>query len=104
MKAYLFYILISFLVLLIPLCLVGLLGTAITEKYQIEHGRMFLEMDADEQTFETTNEELKKIDELEDEVRLTQTILISLAFTSLISIIILIVKRKNTIKREHNIT
>ena len=44
----------------------GLLGTALTEKYQIEHGRMFVEMDADEQPIEKTNNELKEIDKLEN--------------------------------------
>lgn len=66
MKVYLFYILISFLILLIPLCGMGLLGTAQTEKYQIEHGRMFVEMDADEQPVKKTNNELKEIDKLEN--------------------------------------
>lgn len=102
MKAYLFYILIIFLIILIPLCGLGLLGTAVTEKYQIEHGRMFIEMDADEQPIEKTNNKLKEIDEIERELRLTQTALISLAFTSVICIIILTLKRKIIIKRKPN--
>ena len=102
MKAYLFYILISFLILLIPLCGIGLLGTAVTEKYQIEHGRMFVEMDAEEQPIEKINNELKEIDKLENEVHLTQTVLFSIVFTSLISIIILTLKRKKIIKRKPN--
>ncbi|MBE7646716.1 hypothetical protein F7644_12075 [Tenacibaculum finnmarkense genomovar ulcerans] len=80
----------------------GLLGTALTEKYQIEHGRMFVEMDADEQPIEKTNNELKEIDKLENEVHLTQMVLISIVFTSLISIIILTLKRKIIIKRKPN--
>ena len=80
----------------------GLLGTAVTEKYQIEHGRMFVEMDADKQPIEKTNKELKEIEKLENEVHLTQTVLISIIFTSLISIIILTLKRKKIIKRKPN--
>jgi len=90
------------MILLIPLCGMGLLGTAVTEKYQIEHGRMFVEMDADKQPIEKTNNELKEIDKLENEVHLTQTVLISIIFTSLISIIILTLKRKKIIKRKPN--
>lgn len=102
MRVYVFYILISFLILLIPLCGIGLLGTAVTEKYQIEHGRMFVEMDADEQPIEKTNNEFKKIDELENEVRLTQVVLTLITLASLISIILLILKRKQIIKRKPN--
>lgn len=98
MKAYLFYTLISFLVVIILYCGIGLLDTAITDKYMIEQGRMFVEMDADNQPIEQTNSELKKIDELENQIRLTQTILTSLACATFIIIILLILKRKKIIK------
>ena len=98
MKAYLFYIIISLLVLTIPIFVIGLLGTAVTEKYQIEHARMFIEMDADEQTIEKTKKELKEVDVLENEIRMTQNILISMTIVSLISIILLFVYRNKIIK------
>ncbi len=98
MKPYIFYILIVVLIILIPFCGIGLLGTMVTEKYQIEHPRMFVEMDEDIQPYELTKQELDKIDKLEKEVHLTQSILVGVVLTAFFSILVLFLQRKKIIK------
>ena len=97
MKSYIFYILISVLILLIPFCEMFYLDTMVTEKYQIEHGRTFVEMDKDKKTHEQTQNELNKIDKLEREVHLSQNILTGVSLIALISVIVLLLKRKTII-------
>ena len=68
---------IVLLYLTIPLIGYALLGTMMTDKYQIEQERLFVEI-KEEMTAKEKQEELQKIYHEEKELRLTQFTLIGL--------------------------
>ena len=82
----------------IPFIGYGLLGTMVTDKYQIEHARIFVDIDSDKMTDEERTEELKRIDEQEKELRLTQYTLIGLAAISFLTATGLLINRNKIIK------
>ena len=86
------------LYLAIPFIGYGLLGTMVTDKYQIEHARIFVDIDSDKMTDEERTEELKRIDEQEKELRLTQYTLIGLAAISFLTATGLLINRNKIIK------
>ena len=89
---------IVLLYLAMPIIGYGLLGTMVTDKYQIEHARIFVDIDADEMIEEERDEELKNIDQQERELRLTQYTLIGLAAISFLTATGLLVNKKKIIK------
>jgi len=84
--------------LAIPVIGYGLLGTMVTDKYQIEHARIFVDMDADEMTDEERTKELEKIDQQEGQLRLTQYTLIGLALICFLTATGLLINRNKIIK------
>lgn len=86
------------LYLAIPFIGYGLLGTMVTDKYQIEHARIFVDIDSDKMTDEERTEELKRIDEQEKELRLTQYTLIGLAAIFFLTATGLLINRNKIIK------
>ena len=70
----------------------------VTDKYQIEHARIFMDIDSDKMTDEERTEELKRIDEQEKELRLTQYTLIGLAAISFLTATGLLINRNKIIK------
>lgn len=92
---------IVLLYLTIPFIGYGLLGTMVTDKHQIEHARIFVDIGEDKMTAEEREEELEKIDQKEKELRMTQYTLIGLAVLFLSSASGLLVNRKKILKSQH---
>jgi hypothetical protein len=90
---------IILLYLAIPFIGYGLLGTMVTDKYQIEHARIFVDIYSDKMTDEEQTEELKRIDEQEKELRLTQYTLIGLAAIFLLTATGLLINSNKIIKK-----
>lgn len=82
----------------IPFIGYGLLGTLVTNKYQIDHARVLVDIDTDKMTDEKRMEELKKIDQKERELRRTQYSLIGLAVLSFFTATGLLVNRNKIMK------
>ena len=93
---------IILLYLAIPLIGYGLLGNMVTDKYQIEHARIFVDIDSDKMTNEERTEELKRIDEQEKKLRLTQYTLIGIAAISFLTATGLLINRNKIIKNAAN--
>lgn len=103
MKALIFYIIVGILFLLIPLSGIGLLGTMITDKYQVEHARTFLEIDSNKLSEIEIREKNKEIDNLEKTVKRQQLLMFGIATIGLISGITLLRNKKKIIKNTlHN--
>lgn len=85
---------IVLLYLAIPVIGYGLLGTMVTDKYQIEHARIFVDINVAKMTEEERAEELKNIDQQERKLRLTQYTLIGLAAISFLMATGLLINRK----------
>ena len=103
MKPILFYIIVSILFLLIPLSGVGLLGTMVTDKYQVEHARIFLDIDSKKLTEKEIQKKSKEIDNLEKSVNRQQILMFGIATIGLISGITLLRNKKRIIKNTlHN--
>ncbi|WP_310993126.1 hypothetical protein [Aequorivita marina] len=106
MKPILFYIIVSILFLLIPLSGVGLLGTMVTDKYQVEHARIFLDIDSKKLTEKEIQKKSKEIDNLEKSVKSVnrqQILMFGIATIGLISGITLLRNKKRIIKNTlHN--
>ena len=97
MKPILFYIIVGLLFLLIPLSGIGLLGTMITDKYQVEHSRTFLELDSNKLTEKEVLEKAKEIDSLEKSINRQQILMIGMASIGLISGVSLLRNKKKII-------
>ena len=82
----------------IPFIGYGLLGTMVNDKYQIEHARIFVDIDSNNMTDEERTEELKRIDEQEKELKLTQYTLIGLAAIFFFTATGLLINRNKIIK------
>ena len=103
MKVYLFYIIVGILFLLIPLSGIGLLGTMITDKYQVEHARTFLEIDSNKLSEIEIREKNQEIDNLGKTVKRQQLLMFGIATLGLISGITLLRNKKKIIKNTlHN--
>jgi len=103
LKPILFYIIVGLLFLLIPLSGIGLLGTMVTDKYQVEHARTFLEIDSKKLTEKEIREQTKEIDNLEKSVKRQQILMIGIATIGFISGISLLRHKKRIIKNTlHN--
>ena len=70
----------------------------VTDKYQIEHARIFVDINSDKMTDKERTEELKRIDQQEKELRLTQYTLIGLAGISFFTATGLLINRNKIIK------
>ena len=103
MKPIFFYTIVGILFLLIPLSGIGLLGTMITDKYQVNHARTFLEIDSKKLTEKEIQEKTKAIDSLEKSVNRQQILMFGIATIGLISGITLLRSKKIIIKNTlHN--
>ena len=103
MKKVVFYIVVGILFSLIPLSGIGLLGTMVTDKYQVEHARMFLKIDSKKLAENEIREMNKEIDKLENDVNRQQFLMFGIATIGLISGTILLMKRKKILKNTlHN--
>ena len=103
MKPIFFYIIVGLLFLLIPLSGIGLLGTMITDKYQVNHARTFLEIDSKKLTEKEIQNKTKEIDSLEKSVNRQQILMFGIATIGLISGISLLKNKKRIIKNTlHN--
>lgn len=89
--------------MLIPLSGIGLLGTMVTDKYQVEHARTFLEIDSKKLTEKEILERTNEIDNLEKSVNRQQILMIGIATIGLISGITLLKNKNRIIKNTlHN--
>jgi hypothetical protein len=103
LKPIFFYIIVGLLFLLIPLSGIGLLGTMITDKYQVNHARTFLEIDSKKLTEKEIQNKTKEIDSLEKSVNRQQILMFGIATIGLISGISLLKNKKRIIKNTlHN--
>ncbi|MCG8839023.1 hypothetical protein G1K37_11765 [Tenacibaculum dicentrarchi] len=103
MKPIFFYTIVGLLFLLIPLSGIGLLGTMVTDKYQVEYARIFLEIDSKKLTEKEIQEQNKEIDSLEKSVNRQQILMIGIATIGLISGITLLKNKNRIIKNTlHN--
>ena len=103
MKPIFFYIIVGLLFLLIPLSGIGLLGTMITDKYQVNHARTFLEIDSKKLTEKEIQNKTKEIVSLEKSVNRQQILMFGIATIGLISGISLLKNKKRIIKNTlHN--
>jgi prephenate dehydrogenase len=84
----------------IPFIGLGLIGTMITDKYQVEHARIFVEIDANKKTDEQTKKDLKSIDKFEKELILQQAALIVTGIIFFLTATLLLLLR-NKIIRKH---
>jgi hypothetical protein len=82
----------------IPFIGYGLLGTMVTNKYQIQEARIFVDIYSDKLTAEERSKKLKAIDEREKELKRTQFTLIGLAGIFFITATGLLINRHRIIK------
>ena len=93
-----FYIIVFLLYLVIPVLGVAFISTMVTDKYQVQDAKLFVKMDAKKQSVEKTNEQLKEINEIENEVKLTQKGILIMGMIIFITATGMIIKRKLIIK------
>ncbi|KAB1160479.1 hypothetical protein F7018_00970 [Tenacibaculum aiptasiae] len=96
MKTLIFYIIVGLLFLLIPLSGIGILGTMITDKYQIQHARTFLEIDSNKLSEIEIREKSKAIGNLEKTIKQKQLLMFGIATIGLVSGISLL-RNKNSL-------
>jgi hypothetical protein len=82
----------------LPFIGLGLIGTMVTDKYQVEEARIFVKIDADKKTAEETKKDLESIDKFEKELRMQQTGLGGAGIIFFLTATILLIKRKKIIR------
>ena len=98
-----YYIILIVCIILVPLCALGFLGTMITDKYQVDHVRTFVEIDSDRLTKTEKKNKLTEINELENSIRKQQIFAFALGIGACIGASYLLIKRKKLIKKTlHN--
>ena|SRR5690606_29376242 len=94
-----YYIILIVCIILVPLCAIGFLGTMITDKYQVDHARTFVEIDSDRLTDTEKKNKLTEIDKLENSIRKQQIFVFALGIGACIGTSYLLIKRKQLIKK-----
>ena len=88
---------------MIPLSGIGILGTMITEKYQVNHERTFLEIDSNKLSEREIREKTKEINDIENNVKRQKLFMFGIAGIGLISGIMLLRNKKKILKNTlHN--
>jgi hypothetical protein len=82
----------------LPFIGLGLIGTMVTDKYQVEEARIFVKIDADKKTAEETKKDLESIDKFEKELRMQQAGLGGAGIIFFLTATILLIKRKKVIR------
>jgi hypothetical protein len=98
MRPFFFYLIICIMYIALPFIGLGLIGTMVTDKYQVEEARIFVKIDADKKTAEETKKDLESIDKFEKELRMQQTGLGGAGIIFFLTATILLIKRKKIIR------
>ena len=97
MKKVILYFLIVTLYLLTPICVLGILGTAVSKKYEVDDG--YWQIDANEKlTVEQRKFKIKQLDNEGDKLSNIITLFIIVGLTSFVVATILLVKQKTLMK------
>jgi len=94
-----YYIILIVCIILVPLCAIGFLGTMITDKYQVDHARTFVEIDSGRLTETKKQQKLTEINDLEKSVRKQQIFVFALGIGACVGTSYLLIKRKKLIKK-----
>ncbi len=99
MNKVVYYILLIFCITLIPLTVMGYLGTMVSDKYEVEHARIFVEIDSDKYTENEKQEILNEIDQLENLLRNQRLFILIVGICAFLGISYLLIKRQKLIKK-----
>lgn len=99
MSKIIYYIILIVCIILIPLSAIGFIGTMITDKYQVDHARIFVEIDSDRYTDNERQQKLNEINELENSIRMQQIFVSVLGISACIGTSYLLLKQKELIKK-----
>ena len=103
MNKIVYFFLLILCIVLIPLSGVGFLGTMITDKYQVDHAKTFVEIDSDRLTKTEKEAKLKDIEKLENTIQRQQIFIFALGLSACFGASYLLIKRKKLIKKTlHN--
>ena len=99
MKKVILYFLIVALYLLTPVCVMGILGTAVSKKYEVDDG--YWHIDADERlTVEQRKIKIEQLDKEGDKLSNKIILLIIVGLTSFVVATTLLVKQKTLVKEK----